>query len=420
MLRANDCWDDNAHKHITEYSSNMLWRFIQPNAKESGVEETFLNLTGLRKRDLDKLVDIRFLLSDSTRKLVNEIAPKIINRLSKESVNEHITDRGRVRGRIDWQKTINTRAANGNDPSIYVYSRRSQVYDLPENRLFLYMIKQINEKAKNLVSEDYININWYVDINDVTKWIDKVSVIASKTAKLLRNPYILKIGNLYELTDRIVELTSKNRQAYYKELSGLAERFLYSQRSPVSYLKEELKGNILEPISKDTLFEIAVLFNTIQTAIDCGWVEKKAGLIGGGGKTVSTLIKNKYEMKVYFQKLPEVMAANSGYGEIMNNYGLSEKLRRPDIIIEVSDSQNTEFFIVEVKRSKSRKYLVDGTYKLLGYLKDFEKAKESGCKIFGVLVGWKGIANIDCDFSREVNLLNWDNYHIGLKELFNK
>jgi hypothetical protein len=417
LLRASDCWDSRIHNQISEYSSGHLWRFIQPNAQESEAEETLLNLTGLSNRDLKILADIRLLLSAEIKTLLNDIAPKIISRLSKESINEYITDRG-VRGRINWQKTISTRAAAGNDTSLYVYSRRAQIFDLPENRLFLYIIRHINEKARNFVSDNYLNLTWYDEADDRGKWIDRVSVIASKSARLLRNPLVSKIGNLYELTDKIIELTKRCRPSHYKELAVTAERFAFSQNAPLYYLKDELKANIFEPLNKDTLFEIAVLFKTIQTAEECGWQEKRAGLIGGSASAVSTLAKNGWELKIYYQKLPREMAQDSKYGDIMADYGLSEKLRRPDIILEFSNGKMKKFFIVEVKRSKRRGYLVDGTYKLLGYLKDFERVNNDTAEIKGFLVGWSGIQPKDYSADKEVHLFNWNNYADGLDYLF--
>lgn len=420
MLRPSDCWDSRTHKQIIEYSSRHLWRFIQPNARESEAEDILLNLTGLSRSDLSMLADIRLLLSEEIKALLNDIAPKIISRLAKESVNEYVTDRGRVRGRLDWQRTVSTRATAGNDTSIYVYSRRSQIFDLPENRLFLYIIRQINEKARSFVSDDYLKLAWYDEGDAREKWIDRVSVIASKSARLLRNPYISKIGNLYELKDKIIELTKKCRSNHYKELAKIAEYFSFSQEAPFYFLKSELNGNIFEPLNKDTLFEIAVLFKTIQIAEKCGWKEKSIGLIGGSRRVASVLEKNGWVLKIYYQRLPNEMAQQSKYGDIMEEYGLSERLRRPDIILAFSNGIIKKFLIVEVKRSKRRGYLVDGTYKLLGYLKDFERINSNTAEIKGFLVGWSGIQQISYSAEKEVHLFNWDNYADGLSKLFSQ
>jgi len=418
LLRASDCWDSKIHKQIVDYSSKWLWRFIQSNAKETDVEEIILNLTGLRKRDLNMLADIHFLLSDDVRVLLNEIAPKIINRLSKESINENILDRNNVRGRIHWPRTINARAASGNDKTLYVYTRRAQIFDLPENRLFLYIVKYVNEKARNFAVEDFLNLTWYAEIDNYEKWVDKIKVITTKTAFILRNPIISKIGNLPELSNKIIELTKKCRNAIYKELAKIADRLINCQKAPVLFLKEELKGYILEPLNKDTLYEIAVLFKTLNTALECGWKEERAGLIGGSSKFISILTKGNCKLKLYYQKLPRDMACISKYGDIMTDYGLSEKLRRPDIILEFSNGQKRDYIIVEVKRSQKRDYLVDGTYKLLGYLKDFELLNNENSKISGFLVGWSNIKSKRI-FSndKEVHLYSWDNYRDGLIKL---
>jgi len=363
------------------------------------------------------IADIRLLLSKEVRELLNIIAPKVVSRLSKESINKHITDRGVVRGRIDWQRTVGARTTRGNDTSIYVCSRRAQDFNLPENRVFLYLIREINEKARNFVAEDYLNLTWYAEYSQGQKWVNNISVIAAKTARILRNPFISKIGSLHEVTGKAIELTRKNRQSHYKELAAIAARFNYCQSKPISFLMEELNGNIFEPLNKDTLYEIAVLFKTIRTALDCGWKEEKAGLIGGSSKTASTLVKDGCELKLYFQKLPSVMAKNSDYSNIMFSYGLSESLRRPDIILELKTHHGDRLVIIEVKRSSSRSYLVDGTYKLLGYLKDFNRVSCEGIRLTGFLVGWSGIATQSFSDGNEVHLYNWHNYADGLAGL---
>jgi hypothetical protein len=418
MLRSSDCWDSKTHRQIVDYSSRWLWRFIQSNAKETSVEEVMLKLTGLKRRELNMLADIHFLLSDEVKYLLNEVAPKIINRLSKESINEHILDRNNVRGRINWHRTISARAAAGNDKTLFVYTRRAQIFDLPENRLFLYIVKYINEKARNFVIEDYLNLTWYDEVENYEKWLDKIKVIASKTTFILRNPIISRIGNLPELSIKIIELTKKCRNSIYKELANIAERLAYRQNTPVLFLKEELKGNILEPLNKDTLYEIAVLFKTLQTALECGWKEERVGLIGGSSKSISKLTKGNLKLRLYYQRMPSNMASISKYGDIMTDYGLSEKLRRPDIILEFSNGQKKNYVIVEVKRSQKRDYLVDGTYKLLGYLKDFELLNNDNSKISGFLVGWSNIKSEKLfAHEKEVHLYSWDNYHNGLLKL---
>lgn len=417
MFKENDCWDACAHDAVSKYASRLLWRFIQHNARESTADEIITNITGLTKRDVKMLADIRFLLSDEVKQLLNETAPKIISRLTKASITEKVIERSNIKGRIDWPRTYGIRAASGGDASLYVYAKRAQMFDLPENRLFLHVIQQIHNCARNISTDDFSSLIWDSETLKGDKWINRINMIAAQTARFLRNPYIARIGKLNELSEKIIEQTKHARAPYYRDLAGTAESYSFCQNNPVIFLNEVLKGNILEPLNRDTLYEIAVLFKIIETAIKCGWKETRLGLIGNGSKTVCTLKSVNCTLRVFYQKLPEVFAKNSKYGILMSKYGLSEKLRRPDIILSFEDGVNETYCIIEVKRSARRSYLVDGTYKLLGYLKDFEGICDENITLKGFLVGWKGITPIQYDPHKQVHLFSWDNLEDGLLDL---
>ena len=193
MIYESDCWNKSIHNQISQFTSKMLWRFIQNNAKENEAEETVIKLTGLSKKDIRLLADIRLLLSKDIKHLIENIAPKIINRLSKDSINIIVRDRNQVRGKIDWQKTISVRAVAGNDISLFVYTKMSQIYDLPENRLFLFLIKQVFEKAR-LFAGSIIKLNMVCRRGTDDRWIKKVAIIASQTSEFLEIHLSQKLG----------------------------------------------------------------------------------------------------------------------------------------------------------------------------------------------------------------------------------
>lgn len=393
-----------------------MWRFVQHNAAESKTEESVLNLTGLRKPDIELLASIRFLLSEHVCLLLDEIAPRVVCRLAKESINERVIDRNRICGRIDWQGTIKSRATTGNDPSIYVYSKRSQIYDLPENRLFLFLLQQVREIAMHFASPDQIETTVYSKEATKQKWVTKATKTAYESGHLLRNPFISKISRLHNIPDKIIESVLKNRQPLYRQIAEIAYEYSLSKKHPLKYLKKVLGNNILEPLNPDTLYEIAVLFSILQTAISAGWRESVIGLIGGNEKTASILEKDNRQLRVYTQRLPSEMKTNSSYGNIMESYGLSERLRRPDIILEFCHGAQKHFIIVEVKRSQQRSYLADGSYKLLGYLKDFEGIVNDNTALSGFLVGWKGIIEKSYNNKLSVHLTNWQNLNGSFAE----
>ncbi len=417
MTSTNDCWVTADHELISKYASRHLWRFIQHNAREKTADEIVSNVTRLSKRDIRLLADIRFLLSEEVNKLLNTIAPKIVSRLSKASTKEKVADRQKIMGSIDWQKTYATRAASGGDVSLYVFVKKTQLFDLPENRLFLHMLQYIYNSAKNITPYDFDSITWYANSTDGDKWINRITLIVARAARFIRTPYIARIGKMHELSEKIIEQTKHARASFYRELAEIAEGLLICKNNPVEYLHNVLKGDILEPLNRDTLYEIAVLFKVIEKAKSSGWKESRAGLIGSSSKIICTFKYRDCILRVYYQRLPKIFAENSKYGSIMNEYNLSDKLRRPDIILIIEKGGHATYCIIEVKRSANRGYLVDGTYKLLGYLKDFEGLCSENASLVGFLVGWKGIT-IKHDSQKEVQLFTWVNIDDGLEGLF--
>ena len=73
--------------------------------------------------------------------------------------------------------------------------------------------------------------------------------------------------------------------------------------------------------------------------------------------------------------------------------------------------------MIEVKRSESRSYLVDGVYKLMGYLKDYERTIITGInQVKGILVGWKLPESGDEKADKEILLSD----HINLNLTYEK
>ncbi|WCN39171.1 hypothetical protein [Aneurinibacillus uraniidurans] len=413
-----DCWSKETHKEIVRTVSGQLWRFIQNNASLSASsEEIFLELTKLSPKNFRILLDTHFILSPEVKRLVYETAPAVLNRLSKVSVREVHTKRGEIRGQIQWGRTYTARYFNGLDPSLFVYSQRSSVFDLPENRVLLFLLKQIYAISQSIsdaeIEEEQLNFS----DQKKQKWSYTASLLTKKCSELLRNPYIRKIGELHDLSERLIESTERVRGAMYSELALAAKNFYQYKKHPASFLKEKLSNQILEPLDRNTLYEIAVLFSVINSARNAGWTERKVSLIGSGSNIVSVLKKDGVTLKIYYQGVPKAFTRASKYSELMRKYGLSDKLRRPDIILEWEKDQIKKYCIIEVKRSKSRQYLVDGAYKLFGYLKDYENFLDTTLQPQGILVGWSGMKEPLPIQGEEVYMSSWSNLKATLNSI---
>lgn len=415
ITEGKDCWSADIHKSIAETTSADLWRYIQKNSYEKTPEDLFLQLSQLSHKDLLLLANIHFILSDDAQNLMGKIAPAILSCLSKTSINNTNINRGKINGRISWGKTYAARAVYGGDPSVFAVNQRSSVFDLPENRVLLHMIQQTTKVARYFSNVDSNDETDIFDVSSNKKWTDKTSRLAIQGTKFLKNPYIRQIGELPHLTEKVIEETAKARGQWYSLLSNVASVFYRSLQNPFEFLTYKLGGKILEPLNRNTVYEIAVLFKVIRSAAKAGWTEQRVGLIGGTSNIISVMRKGPNILKVYYQGIPKCFAVVSKYGELMSKYGLSEGLRRPDIVLEWSNASEHRYCIIEVKRSSQREYLADGGYKLLGYLKDYESVLNKTVMPQGLLVGWSRISDQVPTLGSEVYISSWANLDNNLQ-----
>lgn len=410
-----DCWSPEIHRKMVEQTSEYLALFVQKHAKVFKPETLILQLAQLSWEDLLRLSQMHFLLSDEAKELVHEIAPEILNRLSKTSVHQVETSHGVFKGRVHWGRTYSTRAIRGGDPSLFVSMTKSAQFDLPENRLLLFMLHRISLTARKVSKEDWDEEKFDLDDDEKLRWGDEVNRIAAKSQQLLRNPFISQIGQVQKVTDQLLEQAENARGQRYTRLAEIARTYLLSMEDPLRFLQEKSQS-VLEPLSKDTLFEIAVLFKVIKAASQYGWKDKHVRLIGGATDCFIELEKNEVNLRVYYQGLPSELNQVSIYRQLMIRHGLSDRARRPDIILEWVDGKKKRYCIIEIKRSTKRKYLVDGAYKVLGYLKDFESVQSNGLK--GVLVGWDGVSISFHAPDDNVYITSWNNLEHTLEALF--
>ncbi|MFW6026660.1 MAG: hypothetical protein ACOCRX_09985, partial [Candidatus Woesearchaeota archaeon] len=191
---------------------------------------------------------------------------------------------------------------------------------------------------------------------------------------------------------------------------------VFEENKGENFLRDVLKNRILKPLNNNVLYELYVFFNILDVIEGQGWKLKSVNLIGGNSESVSVYSKNNETIKIYYQNLPKKLKEKSIYGNYLDFYDLNCRSRRPDVIIE-KDSQ--KYCIIEVKRSANRGYIVDGVYKLMGYLKDFEKRVTNGVSgVKGILTAWELPGNERINFINKQELLLAD--HNTFKDLVEK
>ncbi|MFC5602453.1 hypothetical protein [Sporosarcina koreensis] len=410
LMTINDCWSSQDYEKVLESTSAKLWRFIQEHSSIVERDKIVENLTGLDFNQMNQLASIHLLLSKEVQELVEQTAPNIMRRLSKSSRQRTEVERGRIKGKVNWTRTILTQQTEKN-PSLFVCIDRSPVFDLIENKVLLYCLRYVFQIGQRVIKREIEPSDSISDdyINDLKKWMKKVEDIHLKCKRLLKSPLLRDITELHGINMHQIEKTRKARGREYKSLADIAKLIYVQTNQPLEFLYEIFSKQLLRPLSRDTLYEVAVAFKIIEVFKMNGWKEKRFSLIGEGRKYLSSLQKGNSSINISYQHIPSHFVTGSSYKELMQESKLSTHHRRPDILLEwENDGNGRRYTIIEVKRSQNRGYLADGVYKVLGYLKDFEKPLQDSPDSVGLLVGWRIQGLQAPKDNKEVYTSDWD------------
>jgi hypothetical protein len=383
---STDCWSDKDYKYVLGNVKRYLWLYVHSGATIEDLRNAVKNLTLLDRKEVNYLSIVHFLLSDEIRKLV-EIVPRILRRLSHSTQKEKMENRGCIKGRIDWNLTIKERCAQGYDQTIFVCRPPSRIYNLPENQLLKFVLTQIKrliEETANLskVEEKNIRLEELRTEDGKQKWTDRIAWLRYHVNNALKNVHLKEVDLPNQINQHMVRRTRTARNKDYEFVGdsySLHRRII--QKMDESMLRELIEKRILEPLEKDTLYELFVLFEVMDSL----GTPEEINLIRPGAQAIGKYKIGEETVSVYFQKVKGLFE-RSEYKQIFDDYELDVSSRRPDITLYFE--RKDTFLIIEVKRTINRDYIVDSVYKVLGYLADFDKHFRKEQKPKGVLVVW--------------------------------
>ncbi len=241
------------------------------------------------------------------------------------------------------------------------------------------------------------------------KWKEDVRSLYHLSNTFLKNTYLRDIGLPTKITDMMLQRVrcarSNHFKGVYDSLRLYRKLFIQEERDT---LRDCFAQGVLKPLSRDTLYEVYILFVTIESLEQAGWSREHFRLIGYSNGAVAHYKNGDTTLRIYYQTLPATLAQNSLYTDLLRKYQIDVSLRRPDILLEF-DAQRCNFKLLEIKRTQDKRYIVESVYKVLGYLKDFEKCFVSGGMPHAMLVVWEGVEGGE-DASDVVVVLNHRNY----------
>jgi len=412
----SDFWTDKEYRYVLDRVRHFLWLYVHEGASIKELHNVVQNLTWLDKRDIDYLAIVHFLLSDEVKEFVKALS-RIFRKISHSTQREVFVNRGFIRGRVDWNLTLKKRYSQGYDPTIFVCKPPGRTYNLPENQLLKFILiemKKLIEETTALskFEEKNIRLEELKTKDGKGRWTDRISWLKFHVNNALKHVYLRGVDIPNQVNARMIRraITARNKD-YEKVADSHSLHHKIIQRMDRNTLIELIEKRILEPLKKDTLFELYVLFEVMNSLGN----PEEVNLIKPGAKVIGKYRNGEETVHIYFQRVRGLFE-KSRYKKIFDDYELDVSSRRPDITLYFE--KEDKFLIIEVKRTVDRNYIVDSVYKVLGYVADFIEHFGKEQKPKSVLVVWN-IKRLR-ETEQEVCILSHNEVSKFIKEMINK
>lgn len=365
--------------------------------------------------DIETLLRIHFVLTDAAEDdtevgvldFMRQLEERI-RRMKTTTAPESFEYRGEIRGQIDWQGTVKTRARAGRlDEPIFVCTQPEEQYNIDENLV----LKRLLTVVHSIVTDD---LAYAMNNPDGYGWLDawvepknSASGRSPKSAAEMltriyeQNIYLQRIDVAgTQLTDRTIEAVKRSRSQFYQDAAVLLDRYrqLMNQELDTVEAREILNHTVIRPERTETLFELYWVFRILEAYEDveyqvltdarenpstiATWIQDDVRFVlshdatGEGLRFSESLGSEAIEPDGYLYRMNEVLSRWQDLSHKFLGRGGSDALwgGRPDIVLEQyreTDNGGWELdqvFLGEVKYTQNIDYAATGLRELLEYM----------------------------------------------------
>jgi hypothetical protein len=365
--------------------------------------------------DMETLLRIHFVLTDAADEasevgvldFIRELEDRI-RRMKTTTSAESFQHRGEVRGQIDWQGTVKTRARAGRlDEPVFVCTQPEEHYNIDENLV----LKRLLTVIHDIVTDD---LAYAVENPAGYDWLDawlspsegSNSRSPESAAEMLdrvyeQNIYLQRIEVAgAELTDRTIESVKRSRSQFYQDAAVLLDRYRQLMRHELdsTEARDVLNHTLIAPANTATLFELYWVFRVLGAYDDveyrvlsdrradrstiATWEQDGSRFVlshdaTGEQLTFSESIgSDDIEPDGYLYRMNEVLSRWQSLSEELLGRGGSDSLwgGRPDIVLERFQEtaggawELEQVFLGEVKYTQNIDYVATGLRELLEYM----------------------------------------------------
>lgn len=338
--------------------------FLASSAGEGvGPIDKLDELLNLRRQDLDRVVALHLALADPIVDLIRALRHGL-RRPATSSVRPRVTTQV-VRGPIDWGATIRARAQQMNDPTLFVVRPAERVFDTPENRALVWMLRRLEALFRQVAPaslDERVGVHdegWFAQVIGMRQQLGAVRRVAWLRGVQPERPGPLTIKRL-----------RASRLALYKtHLPAAYAEYARFEDPSTDEITELLGRRLFEPRRTWMLFELLVALRLSRAFAATAQALPSRLLVGGSrGPFARFRLDDGDEVRLWYQGWPEG-AGPSLHAQARERHKIAAGATRPDLMIERRGAQ-PDVVIVEAKATRSPGYLGDGLSQLLGYIKE--------------------------------------------------
>jgi hypothetical protein len=379
---------------------DRIWSYVSLAARLEG--EGLLAAAALLRwpeSDALRLGELQFLLSPQVGSLLDAM-PQLARALSVSSDREEESSRGRLRGPVQWQATLQARLASG--ASIFVTAPSTRVYQTPENELLVHVLDAISEIGRaggwqGRASRDDASRIMQDRLGQAEFWRQHRTLASVK-----RKPPTPR--NLSRV------ISGRHLRQYQPVLDAYQALASLVHGLDRAAIRTAIERAGLITASDSTLFELLVTFEIIDALNIEGWQLRPFRLFYGSVHTFGERADGR-RLDLWYQSTPRNLATGEKYAAILRQHGVVDnRPLRPDLILSWTDtSRQSRKLIVECKLSQKKGVLTAarrGLADVLCYRRAFDAALTGSGEPYGLAIAWG--AGLEPDLGSEVMLCTPD------------
>ena len=384
---------------ITEIRSDVF-RYLTPGAD---IETQLLEASALLRMpatELQTVAQLQFLSSVELGALLEQL-PLLARRLATTTMSEEEWSTERVRGAIQWSKTLSAQAATGLR-HMYVTQPARRAYQTPENELLVFLLDETVRLGKLS--------GWYRSTSEV---VGKLLSDRALDAERWSHTRALSSVERRSVTPmRIARIRSgRHRRRYQAALDAWDVYQRLVGKLNAQAIKDAVENHGLVAKDDHTLFELLTTFRVIEALKTQGWATEPLHLWQGSLRLRTQ--RGAERLTLYYQRTPQRLAKDSHYASVQRAHSLGVGGLRPDLVLRRPARGDDQWLLIEVKGGtrpvevSARAALLD----LLAYRRAYEPAlKRSTWYGLGIAFG----AELAPSVLSEIRIATPDTMHDAL------